>query len=251
MVSKEFSLQGKTALVTGDGRFWVKYVVAALAKAGADVAVAARSPQKLKEAAEEARRLGRKAVTIPTDTTKSSQVKKMVEQTIAEFGKIDILVNAADLQFAKPFLEMTADEWQRVMKTILTSVFFCCQAVGKYMLKQKQGRIINITSCLAERGLSNCAAYCAATGGVPALTRALALEWARGGVTVNAIGAGWFSETDRTGMEQEDLLLRFLPMKRYGHPSEIGSLVVYLASDAAAYYSGQTVYVDGAVMAHG
>ncbi len=250
MVSEEFNLRGKTALVAGDSRFWGKYVATALAEAGADVAIAAQNSRKLEEATGEARRLGRKAVAIPIDMTKPSQVEKMVEQAIGELGKIDILVNAADLQFAKPFLEITEDQWQRVMAANLTSVFHCCQAVGKHMLQQKKGRIINITSCLAERGLVNGAAYCVAMGGVLQLTRALALEWAREGITVNAIGAGWFSETDKAGVVQEDLLLRYLPLKRYGHPSEIGSLVVYLASDATDFISGQFLYVDGAVMAH-
>ncbi len=250
MVSEEFNLRGKTALVAGDSQFWGKYAAAALAEAGADVAVAAKSSQKLEEAAGEIRRLGRKAVTIPTDMTESSQVQKMTEQAIAELGKIDILVNTANLEFAKPFLEMTENEWHRVMEADLTSVFRCCQAVGKHMLQQKKGRIINITSCLAERGLVNSAAYCVAMGGVLQLTRTLALEWGREGVTVNAIGAGWFSETEKAEAPAEARLLRYLPLKRYGHPREIGSLVVYLASDAADFVSGQLMYVEGAVMAH-
>ena len=123
MVSKEFDLSGKAALIAGDSRFWGKYVAAALAEAGADVAIAAKSSKKLDEAVDEVKRLGRKAVAIPTEMTESSQVQKMVEQAIAEFGKIDILVNAADFQFAKHFLEITGDEWQRVMEANLTSVF--------------------------------------------------------------------------------------------------------------------------------
>ena len=250
MVSEEFNLRGKTALVAGDSPFWSKSATVALAEAGADVAIAARSSKKIEEAASEVRRLGRKAVAIPADLTKSSQVEKMVEQAIAELDKLDILVNTADLGFAKPFLEITEDEWQRVIEVNLTPVFLCCQAVGKYMLQQKQGRIINITSCLAERGLVNGAAYCAATGGVIQLTRALALEWAREGITVNAIGAGWFSEQEKTGAAQEDFLLRYLPMKRYGRPGEIGSLVVYLASNTTDWVTGQFIYVDGGLMAH-
>ena len=250
MVSEEFNLCGKTALVAGDTRFWSKYVAAALAEAGADVAVAARNSKKSDEAVRQVQRLGRKAMAIPIDMTKSSQVEKMVEQVIAEFGRIDILVNASDPEFVKPFLEIKEDEWHWVVETSLLSVFHCCQAAGKHMLEQKKGRLINITSCLAERGMTNSSAYCVAMGGILQLTRALALEWARGGITVNAIGPVWFSETDKTGMEQQDVLLRYLPSKRYGHPSEIGSLVVYLASDATDFVTGQLVYVDGAVMAH-
>jgi len=250
MVSERFKLEGKKALVAGDGRFWVRYAAAALAESGADVAIAAGNSKKVEEAAGEVRRLGRKAVAIPITMNRSGQVQKMVEQAIAELGKIDILVNAFDLVLAKPFLEITENEWQRVMETDVTSVFLCCQAVGRHMLEQKKGRIINITSCLAERGVANGSVYCAASGSVAQLSRALALEWARDGITVNAIGAGWFSEQEKTGAAQEDYLLRFLPLKRYGHPGEIGSMLVYLASDATDWVTGQFMYVDGAVMAH-
>lgn len=250
MVAGEFNLSGKKALVTGYGRFWVKYVAAALAEAGADVAIAAKNSKKVEEAAAEVQRLGRKAVPIPSDVTQSSQVQKMVEQAVAELGRIDILVNAADLQFAQPILEMTEEQWHRVLEANLTSAFLCCQAVGKHMLPQKKGRIINVTSCLAERGVINGAAYCAAMGGVLQLSRVLALEWAREGITVNAIGTGMFAESDSTGLADEERLLRYLPTKRYGRPGEIGSLVVYLASDATDFISGQFFHVDGAVMAH-
>ncbi len=250
MVSEAFKLDGKTALVAGDSPFWSEYVATALAEAGADVAVAARNSEKLTKAVEKVRGLGRKAVAIPTDMTQSSQVSKMAEQVVAEFGRIDILVNATDLQFARPFLETTEDEWQKCIDGNLTPVVRCCQAVGKQMLQQKKGRIINVISCLAERGMDNGAAYCAAMGGVLQLTRVLDLEWARHGITINAVGTGWFSETEQTGAPQEELLLKYIPLKRYGRPDEVGSLVVYLASDATDFFSGQFLHVDGAVMSH-
>jgi len=250
MVSAEFGLNGKSALVAGDSRFWSKYVSVALAEAGADIAVAGKDSKKLDEAVTEVQRLGKKAVAITTDTTQSTQVQKMVEQAVAGLGKIDILVNAADLEYAKPFVDITEKEWNRVMASNLTSVFLTCQAVGKHMLKQEKGRIINIISCLAERGMINGAAYCASMGGVLEITRTLALEWGRNGIRVNAIGAGWPSETETTGAEGEEKLLRYLPLKRYGHPGEIGSMVIYLASDASDYVSGQFMYVDGGIMAH-
>lgn len=182
MVSAEFSLQGKKALVAGESRFWARYVAAALAAAGADVAIGAKNPQKLQAAAGEVERLGRKAVRIPADVTRTSQVLQMVEQATSQLGKIDILVNAADLQFARPFTEVSKEEWQHIVDANLTSVFLCCQAVGRLMLEQKKGRIINIISGLAERAMPNSAAYCATMGGVLQLTRALALEWARRGL---------------------------------------------------------------------
>ena len=250
MGSNEFSLSGKTALVAGDSKYWSKYAGAALAEAGADVAIAARNTKRLEEAAEEVRRQGQKAITIPTDTTDASQVQKMVEQVVAEFGRIDILVNASDLLFARPFLEVSEGEWRRVLDTNLTSAFHCCQAVGKQMIEQKKGRIINLLSGLAERGVENFSAYCVAMGGVLQLTRALDIEWAKHGITVNAIGTGWMSEVENTGAPQEELLMKYMPLKRYGHPREMGPLLVYLASDTTDFFSGQFLYVDGAVMSH-
>ena len=250
MGSNEFSLSGKTALVAGDSKYWSKYAGAALAEAGADVAIAARNTKRLEEAAEEVRRQGQKVITIPTDTTDASQVQKMVEQVVAEFGRIDILVNASDLLFARPFLEVSEGEWRRVLDTNLTSAFHCCQAVGKQMIEQKKGRIINLLSGLAERGVENFSAYCVAMGGVLQLTRALDIEWAKHGITVNAIGTGWMSEVEKTGAPQEELLMKYMPLKRYGHPREMGPLLVYLASDTTDFFSGQFLYVDGAVMSH-
>jgi len=248
MISAEFSLHGKTALVTGDGR-WLKYVAAALAEAGADVALAAQNPKALETAAREVRRHDKKVAAIPTVLTRSRDVNKMVEQVLARLGRIDILINTNDLEFAKPFPQVTISEWRRVIDANLTSLFLCCRAAGNAMLLQKKGRIINIYSCQAEKGLPNSAVYSAAMGGVISMTRALAVEWGREGITVNAIGTGWFAETSRTGAPLEDRLLHFLPLERYGHPREIGSLVVYLASDAAGYFTGQCVFVDGGVMA--
>ena len=132
----------------------------------------------------------------------------------------------------------------------LNSAFHGCQAVGRQMVKQEKGRIINLISCLAERGVANFAAYCAAMGGVLQLTRALDIEWGRYGITANAIGTGWMSEAEKTGAPQEELLLKYIPLKRYGRPEEVGSLLVYLASDTTDFLTGQLLYVDGAAMCH-
>lgn len=250
MGSNEFSLSGKIALVAGDSKYWSKYAGKALAEAGADVAIAARNTKRLEEAAEEVRRQGQKAITIPTDTTDASQVQKMVEQVVSESGRIDILVNASDLQMAKPFLDVSESEWRRLLDVHVMSAFHCCQAVGRQMIEQKKGRIINLISCLAERGVENFTAYCASMGGVLQLTRTLDIEWAKHGITVNAIGTGWMSEVEKTGESHEELLLKYLPLKRYGHPGEMGPLLVYLASDTTDFFSGQFLYVDGAAMSH-
>jgi len=250
MICEDFRLSGKVALVAGDSKYWSKYAGAALAEAGADVALAARNEKRLAEAAEEVRGKGQKALTVPTDTTDAAQVEKAVGQVVSELGRIDILVNASDLVFARPFLDVSEAQWRRVLDVNLMSAFHYCQSVGRRMIEQKKGRIINLLSCLAERGVENFSAYCASLGAVLQLTRALDIEWARHGITVNAIGAGWMSEEKSTGGEQEEQLLKYLPLKRYGHPSEVGPLLVYLASDATDFFTGQILYVDGAATCH-
>jgi 2-dehydro-3-deoxy-D-gluconate 5-dehydrogenase len=245
MVVAEFALKGKKALIAGDSKYWSKYAAAALAEAGADVAIAGNNKKKLDAAALEAKKYGVLTLTIPADVTKVAEVKESVEVVLDRFGQIDILVNAADIKFARPFLETKKSEWDRLFALNLKSVFNTCQVVGKYMVGRKKGRIINITSCLAERGMANSSAYCASTGAILQLTRALALEWAREGVTVNAIGAGWMAEA---GEATDEKIARYIPSKRYGQPQEIASTLAYLASDAASFLTAEFIYVDGAVM---
>jgi NAD(P)-dependent dehydrogenase (short-subunit alcohol dehydrogenase family) len=250
MVATDFSLSGKTALIAGDSKYWSKYAAAALAGAGADVVLAARNAARMEEAAAEVRGQGQKALAVPTDTADAAQVQKMADQVVAEFGRIDILVNAADVVLAKPFLETTEDEWRRVQDGNLTSAVNCCKVVGKQMIGQGKGRIINLLSCLAERGVENLSAYCVAMGGVLQLTRALDIEWAKHGITSNAVGTAWLSETEKTGDPAEESVLKYLPAKKYGHPTDIGSMLVYFASDTTDFFSGQFLFVDGAAMCH-
>ena len=190
MVSTQFQLSGKTALIAGDSAYWSKYAAAALTGAGADIAIASNNPGKNAAVAEEAGRFGKEALTITADVTDEAQVESLAAQVVEKFGRIDILVNCSNIRFARPFLEMSKAEWQKMLDLNLNSVFNCCRVVGRYMMERKAGRIINISSCLAERGLVNSTAYCASMGAVLQLTRALALEWATSGITVNAIGAG-------------------------------------------------------------
>ncbi len=251
MVLSEFNLEGKVAIITGNGKGWGKHLALALAEAGADIVLAASSKKAIEETAKEVRQMGRRAIAIPTDISKSSDIEKMVEMAISQFGKIDILVNSPDLEFAKPFLEVTEGEWHRVINTNLTTVFLCSQTVGKHMVAQKRGRIINVISGLAMRGLSNSAAYCAAKGGVIQLTRALAQEWARDNIRVNALGHGWLSEETISEEEQlKDPLVRYIPVRRLGRPADLGALLVFLASDACDYITGQAFFADGGVLAH-
>jgi NAD(P)-dependent dehydrogenase (short-subunit alcohol dehydrogenase family) len=247
MTAKSFLLKNKVALVAGDSQLWTKPVASALAGAGAKIALAAQNTSRLTETAEALGKRGEKALIIPTDVTKAAQVRKAIDQVMVEYGPIDILVNAGDIHFFRPFLEIKNAEWEQVMDYNFNSALNFCRAVGQTMVDQKKGRIINIVSGLAERGLVNGSAYCVAMGAVLQLTRALALEWALHGITVNAIGTGWFS---KTGQPLDETLARYIPIKRYGKPEEIGSLVVYLASDVTEFTTGQFMFVDGGLMAH-
>ena len=249
MIPNGFSLEGKVAVVAGAGRDWLGALASYLAEAGADVAVAAQDAEKMAAATREVEKQGCQALAIPTDVTSYQSIEEMVAKVIARWSKIDILVNNMDLQFAKPFLEVTEEEWQRVMAANLTPVFLCTKAVGKTMVERKKGSIITLSSVLAERGLRNGAAYCASKGGVGQLTRALALEWARENIRVNAIGVGWDSNLAGGGLE-EGFSERYISVRRFCQPEDIGALLVFLASDAASYATGQTYYVSGGVMSH-
>jgi 2-deoxy-D-gluconate 3-dehydrogenase len=228
----------------------------ALAEAGADVGVATttRSPREevvANSCANEIWALNRKGFAAAIDAADESDVEAVVERAVSDLGRLDILVNAPDLHFAKPLTDISLAEWRRVLDANLTSVFLACRAAAREMLKQESGRIVNISSVLAERGMANGGAYCAAQAGVLNMTRALALEWARSGVTVNGVGAGWI---DAGGfLADENMrrqLARYLPYKRLAEPAEISGAVVYLASDAAAYLTGHVIWIEGGALSH-
>lgn len=255
-MQERFSLEGKGALVIGASNSIGRAIAVALAEAGADVAVATTTRAKPEEVianscANEIWALDRRNFAQAIDASDESDVEALVSRVVSEFGRIDILVNAHDLPFAKPASEVERAEWQRVVDVCLGGPFLASKAAAKHMLAQDSGRIINVVSVLAERGLANGAAYCAAQGGVLNLTRALALEWALTGVRVNAIGAGW---TEGMGMiggdEGRQQLERYLPYKRLARPEEIAGAAVYAASDASDYLTGQVIWIDGGVLNH-
>ena len=250
-IPAEWNLSGKAAIITADRRGWTPYLAAALAEAGADVAIAGAEDSDMREAAAAVEREGRRALAVATDVTDSAQAGAAVERALAEFGKIDILVNNARVEFGKPFADVTEVEWKRVMDFNVGSVFVFCQAVGKHMLERGRGRIINMNSGLAVRGLWNSTAACASHGAVHQLTSALALEWARSNIRVCGIGAGWVTTDEPDADAQPDLLDRYLPSRRRGHPTDLCGLLVYLASDADDFVTGQTVFIDGGALAHG
>ncbi len=251
-----FSLVGKNALVLGASSAIGRAAACALAEAGADVAVGStlatpREQESVLTCRDAIQSQGRKSLAQTIDAASEADVQTLVDQTVSEFGTLDILVSAHDLPFAKPLRDISSKEWQRVLEVNLTGVYFACRAAADPMLAQHSGRIINIVSLLGERGMINGSAYCAAQGGVLNLTRALALEWAQSGITVNAIGAGWTEGMgllkDTTVQEQ---LRRYLPHKRLARPSEVGEAAVYLASDVSGFITGQTVWIEGGALSH-
>jgi 2-deoxy-D-gluconate 3-dehydrogenase len=254
-MSSEFSLENKNALVIGASGVLGRAAAVALAEAGANVGVSTTTTAKREEVtanscANEIWALNRKGFATAIDAADEGDVQSAVQQAVSELGSLDILVNAPDLPFAKPLAEITPAEWRRAIDVNLSGVYLACRAAGEVMLAEGSGRVINIVSLLGERGLANGSAYCAAQAGVLNFTRALALEWARTGVTVNAIGAGWTEGMGIITDEAKAQLERYLPYKRLGKPDEIAGAVVYLASDVAEYLTGQVIWIEGGALSH-
>jgi 2-deoxy-D-gluconate 3-dehydrogenase len=264
---KECDLRGKTAIVTGAGRGIGKGIALVLAEAGVDVTVVARTIKELEQTAEEIRQLGRKAAVVPADVTKAEQVKQVVDTTLSTFGKIDILVNNAGIVIVKPAVfvsdveppqwqgvlgwntQLSEQDWHQVIDTNLTSVFLFAQAVAPCMIRQKKGKIINISSNSDGLAPPYFSAYCVSKAGLSMLTRCLASELAPFNICVNAIGPGHIP-TPMTARAHDNpelrrRMLETVPLGREGEPREIGLLVVYLASAASDYMTGEVLYLDG------
>jgi NAD(P)-dependent dehydrogenase (short-subunit alcohol dehydrogenase family) len=244
-----FGLDGRVAIVTGASRGLGRSIALALAAAGADVAVASRSAKELAETAGAVEALGRRGLAVPTDVTVYAQVEALVERTAATLGRLDIVVNNSGIAAVMPLAEMPPEEFRRSLEVNLVGVFNGCRAAASRLIAQKSGKIVNLASMLGAAGLAGYTAYSASKGGVIAFTRALAVEWARHNIQVNAMAPGWFV-TDMNSEAFDDprireRLLRDVPARRTGKLEEIGPLVVYLASSASDYMTGQTVFLDG------
>ncbi len=252
-ITEQFDLHGKVALVTGASRGLGGAMAMALAEAGADMALVARTEATLEKVAGQMREMGRRALVVPADLSAVAGIQGMVDRVLDEYGRVDILVNAAGVQKRNPILEMTEEDWDAVTSVNLKAVYFCSQAIARQMVKQGKGKIINIASLSASIGLANVSIYVATKGGVLALTRSMAVEWAKHGINVNAIAPGYFkTELTRRLWEDPDMnqwVFRRTPMGRWGLPRELAGAVVFLASEASDFITGQLINVDGGWLA--
>jgi 3-oxoacyl-[acyl-carrier protein] reductase len=242
-----FSLKDKIALVTGASQGIGRATALALAASGAKVAIAARSAEKLASLADEIRQSGSEAEPVPMDVADAVQVKSGFQQALAKFGRLDILVNNAAITRDTLALRMKLEDWDAVLRTNLTGAHLSIQQALGAMLKQRSGRIINITSVVAETGNAGQANYVASKAGLIGLTRAIAVEVASRSITVNAIAPGFIETpmTDPLSPELKEKMKSMIPLGRFGADKEIAAAVVFLASDEAAYITGQVLDVNG------
>ncbi|MCX8071239.1 MAG: SDR family oxidoreductase [Candidatus Binatia bacterium] len=243
-----FDLEGRVALVTGASRGLGRTMALALARAGADVVVVARTEPALHEVAHEIQALGRRALPVVVDVTAEDDVRRMVRESVATFGRLDILVNNAGVGESRSLVEMEASEWDRTMAVNVRGPMLCCKHVGPVMIEQRRGKIINVASVLATRVARYMSLYCASKAALVQFTRALALEWVRYNIQINALCPGYFLtdiNRDFFASERGQQFIRELPMKRLGEAQELEGAVVFLASDATSYITGTCLYVDG------
>ena len=249
-----FRLDGRSALVTGGGRGLGLGMALALAHQGADIALAARTESELERAAEMIRALGIRALVLPTDVGDAKAVQAMVRKTAEHFGRLDILVNAAGINFRKPWDAFTIEDWDTLLAVNLKGAFFAAQEAARVMTEQKsdracRGKIINVGSIAFEIVVPNVALYAISKGGMRQMTRALAVELAKHSICVNAVAPGrfWTKMTDSVFSVPDlyDSAVSVIPMGRPGVATDLAGVTALLASDASDYITGQTVMVDG------
>jgi len=243
-------LQGKVAIVTGSTKGIGRAIAIGYAEEGATVIVCGRSENLAKSLAEELSKKGKKVVALRLDVTSVDSINQVVAQVVKQFGKIDILVNNAGISPIWKRVEETGkDAWDQIIATNLTGAFLCSQAVGKVMIKQKSGKIINMTSVGGKVALPRLVAYCASKAGIISLTQVLAAEWAQHNILVNAIGPSYVETEFTAGLRGNERIYEELKnknlLKRFAQPEEIVGAAIFLASDESNYITGQTIFVDG------
>ncbi len=246
-----FDLSGQVAVVTGTSRGLGQTFGRALARAGADLVVTSRRKDDLAAFVTEIEQIGRRAVAVELDVRDEASIAAMAEASEAAFGRVDILVNNAGCNVRKPALEVTWDDWNLVLDTNLRGSFFVAQAIAKRMVPRGYGRIVNIGSVTSVFGYAGLAPYGASRGGVRQLTMSLADDWGRHGITVNCLAPGWFETAQNRVLyenkEWVEYLVDRIPLKRPGAPEDLEGAVVFLASEASRYITGQTLLVDGGI----
>ncbi len=246
-VLDRFRIDGKVAIVTGGSRGLGKVMAQALAEAGASVVVTARTLDSAESAAREIP--GGKAIGVACDVTKADDVDALVARTLSEFGRVDILVNNAGINIRGPIETLKEDDWDAVIDTNLKGPWLCCRAVAPHFKKQGSGRVINLSSMLGEISIPDRTPYASSKGGLTLMTKTLALEWAKFGVTVNALCPGPFLTEINTALIKDPALnaafVSKIPLGRWGDPQELGAVAVFLASDASSFMTGATLFIDG------
>jgi len=246
-----FDLSGQVALVTGTSRGLGQYLARALAKAGADLILTSRHRESLAEFEREVRDLGRRTLALELDVRDHASIQRMAAEAEAAFGQIHILVNNAGCNVRKPALDVTWDDWNLVLDTNLRGSFFVAQSVARGMMTHSYGRIVNIGSVTSVFGYAGLAPYGASRGGIRQLTMSLADDWGQYGITVNCLAPGWYKTQQNQvlyeNQEWVDYLVDRIPVKRPGQPHDLDGAVVFLASEASGYVTGQTLLVDGGI----
>jgi NAD(P)-dependent dehydrogenase (short-subunit alcohol dehydrogenase family) len=251
-MNAKFDLSGKIAIVTGGGRGIGRAIALGLAQSGSSVVVTSRTQKEIDGVAEEVKKSGGKALAVVTDLAVNDQLENLVQATVQEFGKIDILVNNAARSFLRSLMDLREDGWDKVFNTNVKAVWLLSRLVARKMMEQKSGRIINITTVGAEKAELGMAAYGCSKAALKMLTRCMAREWAQFGIQVNAVGPGLtktdFSKPIWSNPEVSKHVSAAIPMGRLAEPEEIVGSVLFLASDAARFITGHSIYVDGGAL---
>ena len=246
-----FDLTGQVAIVTGTSRGLGQYFARALAKAGADLVLTSRDRASLAPCEEEIKALGRRAISLELDVRNQESIGRMAAEAEAAFGQIHILVNNAGCNIRKPALEVTWQDWNQILDTNLRGSFFVAQAIARRMIARGYGRIVNIGSVTSVFGFAGLAPYGASRGGIRQMTMSLADDWGKHGVTVNCLAPGWFRTSQNKVLYEDpewvEYLIDRIPVKRPGEPRDLDGAIVFLASEASRYITGQTLLVDGGI----